>query len=386
MANDKDKFIDDDLLDGFDSVLTEEPPLSKLSGVDDEGEDNLDEETKPKKPVKKGSKLPLILGASLVVVVAFGALIIKMDMNKKAQQAMVNQPGAEQMLFGQQNDLPVQQQGSVSQEFVQETISQPAQTFIEPDAYQESWSQTEQTFTQSGSSEQQQWSQVQTQTEPVTQYVSASAAPALQTQQQPDVSTEVANLASQISALYALINDLTVKQSEIETKMSQINSMQKNAGANENDLVTRKQFLDSLRSVRAVQAQSEKTASAVKVIEEKLGLVDAPKAKTRSAKQEQTTTNSSSAISSEEKATVQTAQAANQVVVQESAKRQARELAWSSYIEDFGVATIEGTPDLIELRPGDIVVGRGMIEKITPFGCIEFTNKTRYAPTNGECK
>lgn len=141
-----------------------------------------------------------------------------------------------------------------------------------------------------------------------------------------------------------------------------------------------------MRSLRAIQAQSTKNAELLKALSDRTG-VDS--VKTIASRSDYTST-ASPAIRQPTKTSVTSTEinppSSSGVVVPEQGRRQVRQLAWSSYIEDFGVATIEGTTDLVELRPGDAILGRGVISKITSTGCILFTNNTRYSPTNGECK
>lgn len=391
MANENDKIIGDDLLGSIDSVLSEESPSSKLSGVDNEQLEfaPAEDEIKRKQPKKK-SKLPLILGGALVLIVGFGGLMIKMDMNKKSQQLVQNDASAEAMLFGEDSEiqgLPAQTEPPFE--------ANPYVNQVDPSLHEQFVTPTQQyQQAQPVINEWEQAMALANQPEAITQQVAPEQYQQQVTTQpasaRPDVMAEIQNLNSQIGAMFALINDLSAKQSGIESRINELaTKVERKPGANESDLVTRKQFLDSLRSVRSIQAQSEKTVAALKVIEERLGITEAP-AVTAKVKANMPSKGSDSRKDSDNSQSAQqvapTTSEPNQVVVQDRSRRQARELAWSSYIEDFGVATIEGTADLIELRPGDLVLGRGMIEKITPYGCIEFTNKTSYAPTNGECK
>ena len=63
----------------------------------------------------------------------------------------------------------------------------------------------------------------------------------------------------------------------------------------------------------------------------------------------------------------------------------ASQIMWSSFVEDYGIAQIEGEVDITILQPGVMVPGWGLIKKITADGCIAFSDGSMYAPTNGVC-
>lgn len=428
MANNKDNDVDE-LIGTIQGAVADQSSDSKLYGIDnDQLEIAADNEERPR-PLKKKSnnKLQMYIGGAVLTLVGFAFLVMVVDMNSKQpsnQSGVAPDPAAEAMLFeGQaagQAQQQMQQQFATEQAAQQPVIDQTQQP-VPQQTMQNPWPQTDvsqsetlyQPTTQPELSQQiseqpvaqvtqdpiptpaEQLQQPINQTEyAAEQNWNSSAQPQLEAPQsapQSNAGSVSLSLRQSINETNAkldkateLILQLAKRQEELEKKLAQ-NSSTGSSGEQSGNYVSQKQFLDVLRSLRAIQAQSNKNAAALKSLTEKLDGEPQPVIASRISsvpvapvvRQPTRTTVTSTAINSPP---------STDAVVQDQGRRQARQLAWSSYIEDFGVATIEGTPDLVDLRPGDVVLGRGVISKITSTGCIIFTNNTRYAPTNGECK
>lgn len=374
MSDRDSKIIGDDLLGDVNAVYAEDADPNKLSGINAVPETESATELTNATTKKKGSKLQLIAVGSLAAVIIAGFLFIKMDMNRQAQQPIIPiNEQAENELFG---SAPAQ--GFSEAQSSSSWVDAPQQQSTMQDFEQSPWA--------SPQAAQQQFSQAS---------LPSSSEPELPVSfsQQPMASNissaELSDLSSKVDGLFALLNDISQKQMAFEEKLAEVESKANaSSKSKEGDFVTNRQFLNSLSSLRALQAQSERLTANVASINEKLGVepsqplgAQARTSRPVAAQSQNTSTPTGAEV---QQLTAQP-QPSNNSVVHEQA-RPARELAWSSYIEDFGVATIDGTPDLVELRPGDLVIGRGLIRKITPYGCIEFANGSRYAPTNGVCK
>lgn len=171
-------------------------------------------------------------------------------------------------------------------------------------------------------------------------------------------------LNASVAGVYALFTDINSKLPA---------SGSKTGGNGADDPVERKELLAALGALRVLQNQMKVQKATIESLKSQLNgtggtVVQAPSLAANSSMR-------------------QAPQISNEAIARTSAgNRNTRELAWASYIENFGVAKIEGSAELIELRPGDNLIGRGQIENISEHGCIRFVGGSVYAPTNGVCK
>lgn len=383
MSKDKSDF-DDDIILNIDDVVQEEVSNSKLSGMDDIDSSGDDGQPAPKaaKPKKK-NKIALIAGSTVAALVVAAGAFVFVDMQKQQSRQAAefqNNDYAEQQLFGEATQEPeLTPNGSWL-----ETAEQPSA--------QETWQQdtsSEQfaSLTPETDLQQPQAAQVQT--------MQPESVNAQMVQSAPQQSNDsIARLESQIAGLYALVNDANKRTDEANKQLQELTAKMEttktSGGASDpDDFITKKTYMDALRSIRALQATTERQKSALAAIEANLGMTttDEPK-KTASTQKVPSNTQPktpAASMNTNEQASLSQAPA-NAAVVPDQTRKMARELAWSSYVENYGVAVIEGTADLVELKPGDLIIGRGVIDKISSYGCISFTNGGSYAPTNGSCQ
>lgn len=173
---------------------------------------------------------------------------------------------------------------------------------------------------------------------------------------------QLEELNASVAGVYALFTDINNKLPA---------SGSKTGGNGADDPVERKELLAALGALRVLQNQMKVQKATIESLKSQLNggaVVQAPGLSVKNSMR-------------------QAPQLSNEAIARTpSGNRNTRELAWASYIENFGVAKIEGTVDLIELRPGDNLIGRGQIENISEHGCIRFVGGSVYAPTNGVCK
>ena len=185
---------------------------------------------------------------------------------------------------------------------------------------------------------------------------------------------------AEVDGLKLTVQEQSLQISRLMEELSSVTQLvaELKASIPDGDYASKRAMLDALAAIKALQAQDQRFMTSIK----------------RLQNQEQAAVNKQPTGSQSEVGVVtKSAQEApggevdNKAViaVKPTPQRVARDLMWSSYIEDYGMAVIDGTTSLVELSPGQTLLGRGVIRTITGSGCIVFTDGDKYAPTNGEC-
>lgn len=182
------------------------------------------------------------------------------------------------------------------------------------------------------------------------------------------------------SSNLALLNQLELQQNALNELTDKVNKKPEITGSNDT-YVTKATHVEALKQVRALSASVRLSEKAIKALEAKVGNVGIEQPEMVNAR----IVNRVNPAETRQSAPVAIQQQINNPVNQAN-RNGPRELAWSSWVENYGIATVEGSSEPIELRPGDHVLNRGVVDSISSYGCIRFVNGDLYAPTNGVCK
>ena len=370
----------DDLLK-VEAVIPSKPGVNKLNGVDSDDAAVLQAEPAPQVRKQMGLSIKQVAIAAVSLIILFAGF---MYYKKSHQTEQYSNPAA--FLEGSTTHFQSVQDGAAGTYSDVAAESSDGSEFSETSAIaQKSDLIVEDTSTS-------EWvdSTVNVaQTDAPSQVPSAETLPTDQAATvSPPNAPDTAQMALRIEQLESSLYDLRMAlASELGGKAD--------ASALEG-FATKQSLMDSLAAIADLQSQGKRQVTAITKVRKQISNIE--EAMTQrvgapiSAENQSAVINQSTDIQPVYGAVDRTSTTAAQptasepVVVQQVHQRKgARELAWSSFIENFGIAMIEGTTTLVQLEPGTNLLGRGTIKTISGTGCIVFTTGDKYAPTNGEC-
>jgi hypothetical protein len=403
----------DELLEFVDDVIIDEDENNKLKGMNALSDDT--DEVKPlAKPQKKKMpmwKVMLYAVSITVVVMILGISALIYQDFKKQQQRTTYVPSVEQnnaageaALFGNDPVALNQEQvgngnasqngqwGQLNNQEMQSAQNPQAGQFEQQVAVQQQQQQVAATTPEYSQS--QAWMGSEVNQEPQQAFSQSS----LQVEQQgaPQVLEQaIATVSDQrVSELTARVDAISASQAELNKNLAALiekldaqkgdtPAAKAEKGSTKSDFVTQATYMKSLQMLRAIKAQYDVLEKKVTNMQDTLGESLLTPSQISSNNHEMRQASSQPNSSSAE---VKGKRSAQSDSADKEPNSSVRELAWLSYVENFGIAYIEGALDSVELRPGDVLTGRGMVKSISSFGCIYFTNGKQYAPTNGVCK